>query len=59
MRATCLALARGLVRAKIANSRTLLRRNWPSEASTDELVTPLTRDAESDQGHVAGRYPAV
>jgi len=27
----CLALARGLVRAKILNSRTLLRRNWPKD----------------------------
>ncbi len=34
---TCLSLARGWVAAKIANSRTLLRRNWRGdEADTDD-----------------------
>jgi len=38
---TCLRLARGLVQAKIANSRTLLRRNWRGEDSPDALLRNL------------------
>ncbi len=43
----CLALARGLVSAKILNCRTLLRRNWRGDDGPDELVAALKRDAES------------
>ncbi len=38
---TCLAIARGLVRAKIQNCRTLLRRNWRGEGKPDELLEQL------------------
>ncbi len=38
---TCLAVARGLVRAKIQNCRTLLRRNWRGEEKPDELLDRL------------------
>jgi len=44
---TCLHLARGVVRAKILNCRTLLRRNWRGDGAADELVAALKRDAES------------
>lgn len=44
---TCLNLARGLVRAKILNCRTLLRRNWRGEASPDQLIALLKRDADA------------
>lgn len=43
----CLALARGLVSAKILNCRTLLRRNWRGEGAPDELIAALKRDAEA------------
>ena len=46
---TCLALARGLVRTKILNCRTLLRRNWRGEDPPEELVAALKRDAETAQ----------
>lgn len=45
----CLALARGLVRAKIQNSRTLLRRNWRGDGVPDELIAALKRDADAAQ----------
>lgn len=38
---TCLAIARGLVRAKIQNCRTLLRRNWREQDKPDELANQL------------------
>ncbi|MGH8474803.1 MAG: CRISPR-associated endonuclease Cas4g/Cas1g [Methylococcales bacterium] len=38
---TCLAIARGLVRAKIQNCRTLLRRNWRADGKPDELADQL------------------
>lgn len=45
----CLALAQGWIAAKIANSRTLLRRNWRGEAGTaappDDLLHALHADA--------------
>lgn len=43
----CLALARGLVAAKIRNSRTLLRRNWRGEGAEApaELLIALKEDA--------------
>ncbi len=42
----CLRLARGLVQAKIMNSRTLLRRNWRGDDKPEWLVDALKRDAE-------------
>lgn len=42
----CLRLARGLVRAKIQNSRTLLRRNWRGEGKPDDLLAELKRDGD-------------
>jgi len=41
-----LRLARGLVRAKILNARTLLRRNWRGEEDPGEIVASLRRSAE-------------
>lgn len=43
---TCLRLAKGLVRAKILNCRTLLRRNWRGEDKPDRLMDDLKRDSE-------------
>ncbi len=42
----CLRLARGFVKAKILNSRTLLRRNWRGEDKPEELMDELKRYAE-------------
>jgi CRISP-associated protein Cas1 len=42
----CLHLARGFVRAKIQNCRTLLRRNWRDEDKPDALVESLKQDAD-------------
>jgi CRISPR-associated endonuclease Cas1 len=42
----CLRLARGLVRAKIANCRTLLRRNWRGEEKPEALFEELKRYAD-------------
>ncbi len=42
----CLNIARGLVRAKILNCRTLLRRNWRGEGAPDQLIALLKRDAD-------------
>ncbi len=39
--ATCLSIARGLVRAKIHNSRTLLRRNWRAQDKPIEQLSQL------------------
>ncbi len=41
---TCLHLARGLVKAKILNARTQLRRNWRGEAKPQELLDLMKRD---------------
>lgn len=41
----CLALAKGFVRAKIQNCRTLMRRNWREETPPDHLVAELKHDA--------------
>jgi len=41
--ATCLRLARGLVAAKIANSRTQLRRNWKPEEKPERVLDDLKR----------------
>ena len=43
---TCLHLARRLVRAKILNSRTLLRRNWRGQQRPDALLRDLRADAD-------------
>ena len=41
----CLRLAKGLVEAKIRNSRTLLRRNWKTDEDNVALISDLQRDA--------------
>jgi len=40
----CLSIARGLVRAKIQNCRTLVRRNWKADDNPDAVLTGLKRD---------------
>ncbi len=42
----CLAVARGLVRSKIQNARTLMRRNWRGEGPPEALTDELKRYAE-------------
>jgi CRISPR-associated endonuclease Cas1 len=42
----CLTLAKGFVRAKIQNCRTILRRNWKSEEPNDEAVKELKRSID-------------
>ena len=44
---TCLRLARRLIRAKILNSRTLLRRNWRGEDRPNMLARDLKTDADN------------
>ncbi|MBK8211903.1 MAG: CRISPR-associated endonuclease Cas1 [Rhodospirillales bacterium] len=44
--AMCLALARGLVGAKLKNARTLLRRNWRDGEPPAALLDDLKRQAE-------------
>ena len=44
--AQCLALARGLVAAKLKNGRTLLRRNWRDGDTPAALLDDLKRQAE-------------
>jgi len=48
---TCLEIARGLVAAKIANSRTMLRRNWRGEGETpdEETFAQVIAKPASDQ----------
>jgi len=41
----CLRIAKGLVRAKVMNARTLLRRNWRGESLPDGVLEELKRDA--------------
>jgi CRISPR-associated protein Cas4 len=43
----CLALAKGLVEAKILNGRTLLRRNWRPEEKPEALLDGMKQDAEA------------
>lgn len=43
---SCLRLARGWVRAKVLNSRTLLRRNWRGEEPPASAVSELKRLAD-------------
>lgn len=49
----CLAIARGLVWAKIRNARTLLMRNWRDGAAPPALLEDLKRHAERAR-HAAG-----
>ncbi|MDE0372415.1 MAG: CRISPR-associated endonuclease Cas1 [Rhodospirillales bacterium] len=42
----CLRLARGWVRAKIRNSRTLLRRNWRGDEDVKPVLTDMKRLAD-------------
>ena len=42
----CLHIARGLVKAKILNCRTLLRRNWRGEEKPKRLLDDLRREAD-------------
>ncbi|MBS0576324.1 MAG: CRISPR-associated endonuclease Cas1 [Proteobacteria bacterium] len=44
--ARCLRIARGLVAAKIANSRTLLRRNWKPEEKPERTLLDLKKMIE-------------
>ena len=44
--AACLQLARGWVQAKIRNSRTILRRNWRSDADVTPVIVQLKRLAD-------------
>lgn len=44
--ALCLRIARDLVRAKILNCRTLLRRNWRGDKKPERLLRDLKREAE-------------
>ncbi len=65
---TCLQLARGFVRAKILNARTLLRRNWRGDQAPEELTEGFKRDADAAsrarsldillgvEGNAAARY---
>ena len=43
--ATCLRFAKGLVGAKIQNCRTLLRRNWKRDASSQPVLVDLKGDS--------------
>ncbi len=47
----CLSLARSLVAAKIANCRTLLRRNWRGDGDHEKAPPPLLSDLQSDIRH--------
>jgi CRISPR/Cas system-associated endonuclease Cas1 len=39
----CLRIAKGLVRAKVQNSRTLMRRNWRGDDPADRVLLELKR----------------
>lgn len=45
----CLKLARDLIRTKILNCRTLMRRNWRGEDKPELLFDELKRDSEDSQ----------
>lgn len=45
----CLKLARDLVRTKVLNCRTLMRRNWRGEDKPELLFDELKRDSEDSQ----------
>jgi len=42
----CLRIAKGLVRAKVQNCRTLMRRNWRGEQPPEDLMSEFRRDIE-------------
>lgn len=42
----CLRIARGLVKAKIQNCRTLMRRNWRGDDKPEDLLDDCKRDIE-------------
>ncbi len=48
--AACLRVARGLVAAKIANSRTQLRRNWKLEEKPERLLADMKRIQRQSEG---------
>jgi CRISPR-associated protein Cas1 len=48
--AACLRIARGLVAAKIANSRTQLRRNWKTEDKPERALADLKRIQRQAEG---------
>ena len=64
----CLRVARGIVKAKILNARTLLRRNWRGEEKPERLLASLKREADKSvkarsiqellgiEGSAAARY---
>jgi CRISPR-associated endonuclease Cas1/CRISPR-associated protein Cas4 len=64
----CLAIAKGLVEAKILNCRTLLRRNWRGDEKPDTLLALAKHDARAArhaqsigallgvEGNAAARY---
>lgn len=66
--AACLRLARGLVVAKIQNSRTMLRRNWKAEEAPEALLDAFRQDIDlarrakglpellGAEGNAAARY---
>lgn len=45
----CLRIAKGLVQTKIANCRTMLRRNWRGDEKPDDLMDSLKRDMRQVQ----------
>lgn len=56
----CLALARGIVVAKVRNQRTLLRRNWRDERGTDGKSEALERMSRiADRAATAGGIPVL
>lgn len=42
----CLNLAKGFIRAKIQNCRTILRRNWKSDVSNEPVINELKRSVD-------------
>jgi CRISPR-associated endonuclease Cas1/CRISPR-associated protein Cas4 len=64
----CLTLAKGFVRAKIQNCRTLMRRNWKGEETPERLAAEFRRDVDQAarttdmptllgvEGNAAARY---
>lgn len=42
----CLFLAKGFVRAKIQNCRTMIRRNWKTDKDNEELLNEFRRDVD-------------
>lgn len=64
----CLTLAKGFVRAKIQNCRTIMRRNWKGEEPPERLLAEFKRDIDQTarasslpellgvEGNAAARY---